>query len=506
MREIASHPVLSLEEAKAFEASLFRGEEALEWAAMQKAGAAVGAAVLADYLEIGAFPPGARILVLLGKGHNGGDALLAAKTILLRVPGATADVVLLFGERALRPLAARAYRELFHAVPERVRLVSSTEIEGQNYSVSLDGIFGFQFRPPFDSRTRQVFEIVDRLDVDFRAAVDLPSGLGDSAALSADFTYATGSVKGPCLESANGRKVGRLRYLDLGFFDGDAQGLTLAKTPEALRVLAPSILRPLRKLRDPQSDKRSHGHLFVVAGSRHYPGAALMSILSAVRSGTGFVTAFVPESLVPAFAARVPEAIFVGWPETPDGGLALEGFHLLRERLDRATALLVGPGMGREPETLALVSDIAKSVTVPFVADADALQAGIVEQGSAPRILTPHAGEFARVAGQRSLESYCRDAKAITVLKGPHTRISDGKTSYVSCAGGPILARGGSGDILGGLIGGLLAQTPDSPLACACRGVAWQGRAADLWARNCGQVAVSTTQLLDFLPQALREG
>jgi len=119
-------------------------------------------------------------------------------------------------------------------------------------------------------------------------------------------------------------------------------------------------------------------------------------------------------------------------------------------------------------------------------------------------VLTPHAGEFARIAGKTALRAFCRKHRAIVALKGPITRVSDGAVVYHSLYGGPVLARGGSGDLLAGVIGGLLAQTPKDPLLAACRGVVWHGRAADDLARVYGQVAVQTTQLLDFLPTALR--
>ena len=224
----------------------------------------------------------------------------------------------------------------------------------------------------------------------------------------------------------------------------------------------------------------------------------------ALRSGAGLVTALVPESLAPAFAARAPEAMWVGWPETPDGGLALEGRQLLQARLARADALVIGPGLGREAETLALVTDLVKTVRLPVLLDADALQPEIVRAAKTPLVLTPHAGEFARIAGKLALRAFSRKTRATVVLKGPVTQVSDGATVYHGFSGGPVLARGGSGDLLAGLIGGLLAQTPREPVLAACRGVLWHGRAADLLARTHGQTAVQTTQLLDYLPAALR--
>lgn len=461
---------------------------------MKAAGAAVAAAVLADFEEVGGFPVTGTVLVLAGKGHNGGDALLAAADILRRHPRAHVEVWLVHGVRALRPLALRAWQELQQTVPTHVKAVTGRALR-RHYALSLDGIFGYQFRPPLDDRSRIALRQANALDVRLRAAVDLPSGWDAPEAFRADFTYATGIVKMPLLSLTN---AGRRRFLDLGFFAGDEPG------PD--RVLSASVLSSLRAWRDPHADKRKNGHVFIVGGSRDYPGAVFMAVLAAVRSGVGLVSAFVPESLVPAFAAKVPEAIWVGCPETPDGGLALEGRHRVVERWDRATALVIGPGLGREKETQALVAELLKAAPVPAVVDADALQPEILRAARTPLVLTPHAGEFARIAGDRSLQAFAAAAKATVVLKGPVTRIATGTTTIHSFFGGPVLARGGSGDLLAGLIGSQLAQTPADVTGAACRGVAWHGLAADALARAKGSTAVRTTQVLDYLGAVLRDG
>ena len=499
-----SHPILTCEETRDFEANYFRGDEAAEWTAMRRAGLALAAAVLRDFQEIGGFPADGRVLVLAGKGHNGGDALIAAQAILEKFPAATADVEFVFGQRALRPLAMRAWRELQHAARERVCAVGPTAgrapkpTGGRFYSLSLDGVFGFQFRPPLDERATQALRRANALPIRFRAAVDLPSGLGDEGAFRADFTYATGVVKQPVVDGSHAAFVGRLRYLDLGFFDDK-------DLASRLRVLTPAVLAPLAALRAPDSDKRTYGHVFVLGGSRNYPGAVLMTVLAALRSGAGLVTAFVPESFVAAFAARAPEAMWIGWPETVAGGLALEGQHLLRARLERASALVIGPGLGGELETRALVADIVKTSPVPLVLDADALQPDIVRAGTAPRVLTPHLGEFRRILAGDDFHDAAPTKDAVVVVKGRLTAISQSGRGYYSLAGGPVLARGGSGDVLAGLIGGLLAQTPADPLLAAGRGALWHGLAADALARAHGQTAVVTTQQLDFLSPVLRE-
>lgn len=474
---------------------------------MQRAGQAVAEAVLRDFEEIGGFPTNGRVLVLAGKGHNGGDALLATQAILAKFPGTRAEVIFVFGERALRPLAARAWRELTHTARGRVAagsagiLPASGGIAGRRpalpFDLCLDGVFGFQFHPPMEPRVAALFAQVNALPIRLRAAVDLPSGLGAPGAFRADFTYATGILKQPLVDGSNGTLVGRLRYLDLGFFEQE-------DVDSRLRVLTPSVLAPLTALRAPESDKRTYGHVFILGGSRSYPGAVLMSVLAALRSGVGLVTAFVPESLAAAFAARAPEAMWVGWPETADGGLALEGQRLLRTRLDRADALVIGPGLATELETLALVADIVKASTIPLVLDADALRPDIVRTGTAPRVLTPHRGEFNRILAGDDFHDGPPTKDAVVVLKGRLTAISHAGRGYYSPFGGPVLARGGSGDLLAGLIGGLLAQTPSDPLLAASRGAVWHGLAADALARAHGQVAVQTTQLLDFLSTVLR--
>jgi NAD(P)H-hydrate epimerase len=493
----ASHPILSCDEAREFEAKLFGGDETREWAAMQSAGSAIAAAVVSDMEEIGGLSAEARLLVLVGKGHNGGDALIAATEILKSYPRARADVVFVFGERALRPLARRAWQEAIAAAGDRWECrddVRSEVWSGPNYDLCLDGVFGFQFRPPVDERTATLIERMNACSIRFRAAVDLPS----ANLFRVDFTYATGVVKTSAIES---ERAGRVRYLDLGFFRGGEKG--------AARVLTPEILAPIAGWRAPRSDKRSYGHVFVLAGSRNYPGAVLMTVQAALRSGAGLVSAFVPESLTVAFAAQVPEAIWVGCPETPNGGLALEGEHLLRERAERANSLVIGPGMGREPETLALAKSVVGWISVPTVLDADALQPEIVHAAKTTLVLTPHAGEFERVGEGKSLVDFAAHSGATVILKGPITRIvgdaSDGeRVVYHSLFGGPVLARGGSGDVLAGIMGTMLAQTPKEPLLAAARGAVWQGLAADSLARASGQVAVRTTELLEHLGPALR--
>lgn len=512
MSVTGSHPVLNCSEAKAWEARVL-GNEADEWSAMQAAGTALGEAIGEDFKEIGGLPLNARILVLVGKGHNGGDALLAVQVLLNQCKEAFAEVWLCFGEKALRPLARRALEELRNDFGTRISENDRPpvgDMDGSVWDLCIDGIFGFQFREPMDAETTGLITAVNaHPGIRFRAAVDLPSGVGDKNATTvfrADFTYATGIVKQPLLASDVAAAVGRLRYLDLGFFkEAQPKDVTCAA-----RVLTKETLRPLAAFRDAQTDKRTYGHLFVVGGSRSYPGAVVLAVRAALRSGAGLVTAFVPERLAPEYAARHPEAMWVGCPETNQGGLAQGTVDLIKERLARANALLIGPGMSAEPEVLRTMETIVRITNIPLVLDADALRPEVLAAtGRSSVICTPHAGEYQRLGGKGGLHSSSSHGHLIVVLKGPLTRVvgvsdlAETGPTYYSPFGGPVLARGGSGDMLAGLIGGLLAQEPVNPLLAACRGVVWHGRAADLLARKRGQVAVEISEILEQLGPAL---
>ncbi|MCF3650759.1 NAD(P)H-hydrate dehydratase [Synoicihabitans lomoniglobus] len=492
-----SHPILDCVTAAAWEARIFGGDESKEWPAMQAAGAAVADGIIHDLKTVSetlTAKPG-RLLVLVGKGHNGGDALIAATRLLAAAPAWTVEVGFVFGQNRLRPLTLAAWRQLQHAGGSaRVRAIRRREMAA-SYTVVIDGVFGFQFRPPLREPATGWLQQAADVKTSLRAAVDLPSGWAEAVAFQADVTYATGILKSPLLDLPN---AGRIRYLDLGFFGDDAVG--------NLRVLTAAGLAPLQQLRSFHSDKRSHGHLAIVGGSRDFPGAVGLSVAAALHSGVGNVTAFVPESISAAFAARWPEAMWVGCPETEDGGLSLDAGQRIRTKWARASAALVGPGLGRDPETMALVKDLIGEAKIPLVLDADALQPEGVMAGNAPRILTPHQGEFDRITTSKNvaLDALAWPQPTVTVLKGPITRVIQDGVIYHGVAGGPVLARGGSGDMLAGLIAGRLAAEPGTPLVAAAQGVVWHGLASQRVADSRGEVAVRSSWLIDEINGVLR--
>ena len=273
--------------------------------------------------------------------------------------------------------------------------------------------------------------------------------------------------------------AGRIRFVDIGFFE--------AGVPDSARaVVLPSISEPLKALRPALSDKRSYGHAFVLAGSRRYPGAALMNVKAALRGGAGLVTAFVPETFAAQFAAAEPSAIWVGCPED-------------------------GSGMTGSAEAAALVAQILKDFpSLPAILDADAISessASLLRSRPSPSLLTPHEGEFLRIAPDASDESLIEASEKFgcaILLKSSATRACErGRITY-SVRGGPALSRAGSGDLLAGLCCSLAASKKfeSVSLAALCASD-WLGRASELAARDLTETAMATSDIAAYLPKAL---
>ena len=522
MMTLPSNPILSCEEALAFENKYFGGDQEQEWRVMNQAGEALGDSLLRDMRELRTIPHRPRILVLVGKGHNGGDALIAAKRLLKTIP--TARVVLwqLCKWQNCRPLCQRAHDELIELVGNRVEEVEILEnlsgreeienvlaglVKDRDFSALIDGLLGMQAKLPLRSPISDLVSVINQCDeIAVRASVDMPTGIGPgskSEALRADFTYATGIAKSLIIEDENQKWTGRLRYLDLGFFkDSSNKSPSVSKT----EVLCGSALKTLRKLRPAVCDKRSNGHLFLLAGSRELGGAAMMAAQAALKAGVGLLTVGIPESLHASFVAQRPEAMWIPLPETPNGGLALEGLGKLRQFLNKATALAVGPGLGAEGETHSLIREALNLWKGPAIIDADALRPEILDKIPSPDrlILTPHAGEFDRLAGSQSLDGYSSSRGTVVVLKGAHSQIVSPKKHLFSFSGSSLLARAGSGDLLTGILGSLLAKGEHDLFSTAALGVLWHGRAGEVLARQHGQEAVYVTDILNYLSFAIR--
>jgi hydroxyethylthiazole kinase-like uncharacterized protein yjeF len=259
--------------------------------------------------------------------------------------------------------------------------------------------------------------------------------------------------------------------------------------------------------RKPGSHKGDYGRVLVVAGSRGMCGAAALAALGAHRAGAGLVYVACPENVADILSIKLTCEVVRPFP--------IKGAvdTLLAHAADCDVAV-IGPGLSRAPEVVDALRELVPQLTIPFVLDADGLNAfeghpDLLARGQAPRVLTPHPGEAARLLGRpvedrkAAVEELAKRLLAVTLLKGHRTLISDGARTVVNTTGNPGMATGGTGDVLSGVIGALIGQGM-SPFDAAVYGARVHGKAGDLAKRRVGEISLMATDLLDFLPAAFR--
>lgn len=273
-----------------------------------------------------------------------------------------------------------------------------------------------------------------------------------------------------------------------------------------------AVLRTLPD-RDVNAHKGCFGRILLLCGSRGYTGAAALSAMGALRVGGGLVFLGVPESIYAIEAMKLTEPIVFPLPDE-NGMFSEKAIPMIEDRLDKMDAVLIGPGIGCSHSCLQVVRHVLEAFEGPVVVDADGLNLiskhkDMVRGRTGITILTPHAGEFARlradITDDRVKDSVglAEDLGAIVLLKGNRTVITDGNTVYVNPTGNPGMAVGGSGDVLSGMIVGLVAQGIAPLLATAC--AAWlHGKAGDICAQHLGQYAMLPSDMLNVLPQLLK--
>ena len=265
--------------------------------------------------------------------------------------------------------------------------------------------------------------------------------------------------------------------------------------------------------RSPESHKGDYGKLLLLCGSRGFTGAAYLAAMGALRCGAGLVFLGVPESIYAIEAAKLNEPVVFPLPDR-DGMLSKEAIAPILDRLPQMDAVLIGCGLGQSEDTLAVVSAVLQNAQCPVVLDADGINllAGhtdLLRGRRYPTILTPHAGEFARIGGclgqdpMTAARKLALELGCIVLLKGHRSCITDGKMDYRNPTGNPGMAVGGSGDVLAGMITALLGQGVP-PLEAAACGAWLHGKAGDLCARELGQMAMLPTDMLQALPRLLK--
>lgn len=265
--------------------------------------------------------------------------------------------------------------------------------------------------------------------------------------------------------------------------------------------------------RDPAGHKGNFGKILLLCGSRGYTGAAYLAAMGALRAGAGLVFLGAPESIYTIEAVKLNEPVVLPLPE--DGGkLSVQAIPEILERLKTMDAVLIGCGLGQSEGTFQVVKAVLEHATCPVVVDADGINVlkdhkDILRGRKVPTILTPHEGEFLRFGGNLSsgrMEAavrFAREWNCILVLKGHGTCISDGWQCYRNPTGNPGMAAGGSGDVLAGILVGLLGQGL-KPLTAAACGVWLHGAAGDLCAQELGQYGMLPTDMLNVLPRLLK--
>ncbi len=271
-------------------------------------------------------------------------------------------------------------------------------------------------------------------------------------------------------------------------------------------------IRQLLPARQPETHKGDYGKILLICGSRGYTGAAALAAMGALRSGAGVVYLMVPESIYAIEAVKLWESVVIPAPDD-NGMLAENASQKIMEYLPKMDAVLIGPGLGQSEGTLKAVKTVLEQYNGPVVVDADGINVlsqhkDILRDRTAPTILTPHPGEFARIGGELSTDpvqaaaELSRKLGCIVLLKGHRTVITDGENCFINETGNPGMATGGSGDVLAGIIVSLLGQGLE-PLDAAACGAYLHGTSGDMAAEQIGQYGMLPTDMLSFLPRLL---
>jgi ADP-dependent NAD(P)H-hydrate dehydratase / NAD(P)H-hydrate epimerase len=485
---------------------------------MERAGAGAAEILLAAFPQARTAP----VLVFAGKGNNGGDGFVIAR--LLKKQGIACEV-LLAAKRAdvtgdaLRSLTA--FLRLRGRVTEVTDSGSGTLVQKKLRECGLvvDALLGTGLNAPVRGLLAELIALINGSGVPVLAA-DVPSGLDADrgiplgAAVKAKLTVTFAYPKLGLVCAPGLAHVGRLEVVDIGV----APEAVIAVKPQTA-LLARDEMGARIRVRRADVHKGDFGHLLVVAGARGKSGAALMSGGAALRVGTGLVTLGGPASLNPVFSTALMEAMTVPLPERPDGSLSLDE-GVMAETLQGKTAVAFGPGVGVSVDTIGLLRWLLARGEQPLVVDADGLNClatdpDLIRAAKVPVVLTPHPGEMARLlkisnaeVQERRLEvarSFATQYHCHLVLKGARTVIAspDGK-AWINPTGNPGMASGGMGDVLTGIIGGLLAQGYAPTDAC-CLGVFLHGHVGDRVAQEKGEVGILARDLIEQLPMGIRD-
>jgi len=463
-----------------------------------------------------------RVVVVAGKGNNGGDGLVVARHLLNTC---APPLVLLLsrvedlqGDAALNARIGRHLGLDIKEVPtleewkrNRMSLLHATLV--------IDAVFGTGLAKPAEGLYAAAIEDMNKCR-GFKVAVDIPSGLSSDTfivngpAVKADLTVALAAPKVAHVFPPAENFVGVLRVADISV------PRPLFQNPDLkLDLVEKADVRPFFKKREKDTHKGTYGHLLCVGGSWGKTGAVAMAGKAALKMGAGLVTVATPESCLPLVARSMLELMTEPLAETGEKTISVKAAARLLELLKGKDGLLLGPGLSTNSSTAEFVREILPRVKVPIIIDADGLNImtenlSILKSLKTDVVLTPHPGEFARLLGvsvqevlDKRLElapAFAREHRVILVLKGYRTLTvaPDGRT-FINPTGNPGMATGGSGDVLSGMIASLLVQEKDA-LGAVRAAVYLHGLAGDLAADKLSEKSLSSGDLIRYFPAAIK--
>jgi ADP-dependent NAD(P)H-hydrate dehydratase / NAD(P)H-hydrate epimerase len=465
-----------------------------------------------------------RIVVVCGKGNNGGDGLVVARQLFTRAKPEWLRVVLAGDPEAdpnmMRGDALENYRML-KAVGCPVWFKITEEM--RTATLVVDAVLGTGVEGAAKGKPAELIDAINqRFPLAEVVAVDVPSGVASDsgevagAAVRAKHTVTFTAPK-LCLVLSPARELaGKVHVAQIGspaeLYEGDPS--------IRLSVSEPEDFAPLFQPRVNDSNKGMYGHVLVIAGGRGKTGAAAMAGIAALRAGAGLSTIASAASAITAIASYAPEIMTEPLAETESGSIAMRAPDdpALAAITGKKTVIAIGPGMGQHPETVQFIRRFVQDSAAPMVVDADALNAvaGQRLRFQAPRIFTPHPGEMSRLTGKTIPEiqadrigharEYAKEHGVYLVLKGDRSVIAfpDGPV-WINPTGSPAMATGGTGDVLTGMIAGLVAQFPKQLENALRAAVYLHGRAGELGAEALGEKSFMATDVFEFLPEAMRE-